>query len=198
MSSKFFLGLNGPPGSGKDTLALALYNSQEVRNYFNIYHMKFAEPLKAATHMLFGGKYTEEGKSQASPYGPTWRELYIGMSELYAKVLVGPDVFGKIMVDSVKTEEAQWFPSALPRLYLCSDCGFLDEQLPVIEHFGAVNYSLVHLIRDKATFDGDSRSLIYPIGVPMHAFDNNLPKAEAEKAFVEKMMKGFKDMGWVK
>lgn len=183
----YFIGLNGPPGAGKDTLAQALMDSTELNNLVLTHHVKFAAPLKDAVHALFGGVYNEERKNQPSPYGPTWRQLYIGMSEDYAKKITeNESIFGVLMVERI---EAAIKSSNRPTMFICSDCGFEPEQWPVIEHLGADNCLYWNIHRDGHSFASDSRGYIRPVGVPTLDFWNWHESVEDVKAsFLEQFL----------
>lgn len=191
---KLFLGLNGPPGSGKDTMAEALVESTWFTQNFNVRLVKFADPLKAATHTLFGGRYSEEQKNKPSPWGPTWRQLYIGMSEDYAKRHCGQDIFGKLMLERILHDYGN--PS-VPLLFVCSDCGFLPEQLPVVERLGANQCAWVQLHRPGTNFLGDSRSYIEVPGAVNTIFGNNKALDQSKADFVTHVQKITFELGWV-
>lgn len=183
----YFIGLNGPPGVGKDTFAQVLMNSPVLDSLALCHHVKFAAPLKAAAHALFGGHYDEGRKNQPSPYGPTWRELYIGMSEDYAKKITDNEsIFGVLMVERIQEAIKA---SGRPTMFICSDCGFEPEQWPVIEHVGADNCLYWNIHRDGHTFSNDSRGYIKPVGVPTMEFWNWHEKVEtSQESFLREFL----------
>lgn len=191
---QYFLGLNGPPGSGKDTLADGLAVHPWVQEHFLVQQVKYSAPLKHAAHALFGGEYTEAGKAEKSPYGPTWRELYISLSENYAKPYLGDQIFGQILVERMK---AGMTSSRKPTIWLCSDCGFLEEQAPVINHLGPQNCKYINLVRDGYSFAGDSRSYIKPVGCETLTYNNfAATPRDAQVEFNFHLMQLINDWGW--
>ena len=191
---QYFVGFNGPPGAGKDTLVDGLAIHPWMNDNFLIQRVKYAYPLKAATHALFGGEYTEAAKDKPSGYGPTWRELYIGMSEFYAKVLCGDQVFGRILVNRMKDGIVS---SRKPTIWLCSDCGFEPEQAPVIEYLGTNNVKYIQVHRTGHTFAGDSRGYINPPGVQTIEYWNSAQSpGMAQDEFVFYFMQLINEWGW--
>ncbi len=161
MSNKYFIGFNGPPGSGKDTAAEMAITYLFECGYTAI-HVKFAQPLKSATAMLLGvERISEDMKSQPTPYnGVTWRKALIEMSETYAKPLFGEDFFGKRMIQFVE----RFTDLQKSIVFVGSDCGFHLEQLVTCEHFTPDRYALIRIQRPGHTFEGDSRSYIRDVG----------------------------------
>jgi hypothetical protein len=191
---QYFIGFNGPPGAGKDTLANGLANNPWIAQHFLVHQVKFAATLKAAVHTLFGVEATEAEKDQPSPYGPTWRQLYIGMSEAYAKkVTDNESIFGHILVERMKLGLAS---SQKPTLWLASDCGFEPEQYPVITHLGSDQVKYIQVHRDGCSFSGDSRGWINP-GPQMLEYWNIMGSAlDAQTDFNFHVLQLINDWGW--
>lgn len=193
---QYFIGLNGPPGAGKDMLAGGIYHDPEFKKNFLIHSIKYAAPLKAAVHTLFGGEYSEEAKDRPSPYGPTWRGLYIGMSEIYAKQVTGnPEIFGEILVQRMKVGKVS---EKRPTLWVCSDCGFEAEQNPVIRYLGADNCLYISVQREGHDFANDSRSYIQPVGVSTLRYSNKWPSVPGARADFNYLLSAILlDKGWI-
>lgn len=148
--------LNGPPSSGKDTLANALRRHDPKR--FTTYAMK--RPMQMALTEFLGLNYldvmkwntdpVEKGQSQAALYGASWRATQIHFAETFAKPFFGKDVFGKLAVYYLTQ-------SAMP-ITVISDSGFRDECIPVVKYLQPKNCLLIRLHREGCTFAGDSRS----------------------------------------
>lgn len=161
MNNKIIL-LNGPAGSGKDTIGRFLVDRI---NNSSIY--KFAEPIKDAVaaflnlsseerHYYFE---TQEGKNNPSPrfFGHTPRKFLIDFSETYAKTLGGKDVFGKILATKLQLD----FTQGLIKTAVVTDSGFLDEAEAVLKAFPEdYEVYLFRLHRNNCSFLGDSRSHI--------------------------------------
>tara|TARA_R110002020_G_scaffold36419_2_gene109504 strand:+ start:7645 stop:8265 length:621 start_codon:yes stop_codon:yes gene_type:complete len=155
--------LNGPPGSGKDTIA----NMLEVLGFT---HRSFKHELYKQT-LAYYNMTEPDAKHVAMihltdrnlkelPFmffeGATPREALIHVSENIIKPKYGDDFFGRAAARScsnggdVKT--------------VFSDGGFGSEIEPLLKHFNEV--WIWRLRRDGYTFDGDSRKYINPQDVP--------------------------------
>ncbi|MCA2510507.1 MAG: hypothetical protein IM561_09005 [Microcystis sp. M60BS1] len=168
VSKKVFL-INGPPNSGKDTLAIQCRNFLMNKLMSNPTGLalpeiiKFADPIKWATHALYNVPYScehyerEHGnswKDQPQPefYGRTPRSEYIAMSEDYAKHRHGDDIFGHIMARRIHLSKNN--------VFLISDSGFYQEALPVIKQVDVSNVVVIELDRPDCSFYNDSRGYI--------------------------------------
>ena len=151
--------LNGPPESGKDTLADYIIKFDKTCS-----KTKLAHPLKEGCKGLYGltteqMKYFESnGTIKNSPhelfFGKSWREVNIHLSEKYMKPTYGKDIFGKILANRIKT---QGKPG---ETILVSDGGFDEEIVPLIEAFGKDKIVIIKLYRKDKTFKEDSRNYI--------------------------------------
>jgi DNA polymerase III delta prime subunit len=161
---------NGPPGCGKDTAAAITRNyldgKHHVRSFqaFKSAHHKFATPLKQAAHTLYGLPFSAEyyekefgydwkNKPQVEFFGKTPREIYISLSEDFAKVHGGQTFFGRIAARAISLDKSA-------NVFVFSDSGFAAEAGPVIEKLGAVNVLIVEIERSGTSFVGDSRGYI--------------------------------------
>lgn len=159
--------LNGPAGSGKDTVgkSLGLY----LPAYAQYNHvMKFSEPLKRQVAEILGLSKeeqefyfeTQEGKSFRSERfnGMTPRQALIQHSEEFAKKIGGQDVFGKYAAKKIRDMLNR---DTELRTITFTDSGFVPEAQAVINAFGdTFEYWLVRLHRDGCTFAGDSRGYL--------------------------------------
>lgn len=167
--------LNGPPHSGKDTVAdylCELLGMDRVRAQ----HCKFAEPLKAATVALLGvfngrlpgtdwGRY-DPVKDEPHPdcFGKTPRQVAIAVSEELCKPLWGQGFFGELAAREIKDS------LDYTDVFVFSDCGFQPEvdalllNLPK-DHEWTVH--LWHIYRPNTTFLGDSRGWINHAGTAL-------------------------------
>jgi hypothetical protein len=146
--------VNGPPGSGKDTLGKHL-----VERYPQFEIAKFAWEIKERTHSLYGRPelphdHFEEVKDIPSGFfmGLTPRQAYIHVSEMYFKPVHGQEVFGNLLVKHLTTR-------VMASGYVITDSGFESEAVPVLRHYGSENCILVR-INGRGTFSNDSRSYI--------------------------------------
>jgi hypothetical protein len=149
--------LNGPPGSGKDSLG----NYIAERTWGGKVY-KFADAVKRGTHALYGmadvnRDFFEQTKETPNPLfdGLTPRQAYIHYSEKVVKPIFGPQWFGKMFVRQVTKNNT--------KLALVTDSGFWNEIEPVIEAFGKENVLLVRIHADSRgkSFAGDSRNYVH-------------------------------------
>lgn len=150
---------NGPPSSGKDTLA-----NQLVNRIPKSLVVKFAAPLKTvAMHLYCNGnsqKFHEfdqaDKKNLPNPtfLGKSCRQVQIDISEVYMKPMHGDDVFGKFLVNKIESESENYDN------FFVSDSGFRPEAEVLVKEYGAQNVLLVRLVREGFDYKGDSRSYI--------------------------------------
>lgn len=158
MSIKYIV-LNGPPGSGKTTIAKEL-----TRALPNSTQDSFAAPHKHFIATALGEKYAEmdKDKPRAELNGYSVREVLIDMSELYFKPKYGQDVFARLFVHrSLK------HPDKKPDYVIVDDIGF-QEELDAIP-----NSLLVRVFRTGKSFAQDSRSYLDPFGDKSWQLHNN-------------------------
>ena len=163
---------NGPPRSGKDTAANAMVRYMTVKDLAHVspYKLSIATPLKKATHELYGitGKdhnYYEQQKDepQSKLLGLTPREAYMSLAETYAKVLHDKSFFGKVFVTRLKEFDREVNVRATINQELVifiSDCGFIDEIIPIIAKAGKANCLLIRVGRSGYDFSKDSRGYL--------------------------------------
>jgi len=150
---------NGPPRSGKDTAASFIYSSNPFIHWF-----RMSQPLKDMVAAFFtlnstDAKVIEQHKDNKLPllFDNTFRDLQIWFSEECAKPKFGKDVFGRLARRRVE--------QSLSSLYICSDCGFVEEAIPLLDLVGPKNILIVQIHRDGCDFTKDSRSYITLPGV---------------------------------
>lgn len=151
---------NGPPHSGKDTLAGLV--QQQVDNSEIV---KFAAPLKSVvkelycngSQLLFDLMDSPERKNLPDDqfFGISCRQAQINVSEVFLKKVHGERVFGKILAATIKKKAEAGIEN-----FLVSDSGFEPEAAELIDQFGAENIVLLKLIRQGTSYEGDSRSYI--------------------------------------
>lgn len=176
MTSIFIL--NGPPGSGKDTLAHALISMSELTGLYkqdSIQTVKFANCLKKMTHRLYNlpeDPLTYEA-CKDTPLDDFWgltpRQAYINVSEKYVKTVHGQSFFGRQLCKEIIET-----PNYEDKVFLVTDGGFLSEGIPLIDMFGADNIHVIYIKREGSSFKNDSR--------------NYLPKEELKNLGVQEPM----------
>lgn len=162
--------LNGPPGSGKDTIAKAIknYAIQKGVNIHNVVHEKFATPLKRAYPALFNksnlAELEELKDKEFFGVERAIRKVQIGISEDVMKPIFGKDIFAKLLVARIKHLRKD-------NLCVISDCGFNEEWRYLYYRCAKENILTIRLTRIGTTYFGDSRSYIMP---PIESADFNV------------------------
>lgn len=163
---------NGPPRSGKDTLAAMLQGELSASKAMLFTSVeKFAAPLKRTACSIYCNGNTQEWYKYDSAelkdtpsdnfFGKTPREVQIAISEQYMKPVHGEAVFGKMLVKNIKRALVTAEGTKPPYDgFLISDSGFRQEAEELIKEFGAENVILVRLVREGFTYEGDSRDYI--------------------------------------
>jgi hypothetical protein len=169
---KFVL-LNGPPGSGKDTVASNLIP------YLKFTHLKFAAPIKRMVAALLqcDQRALEQIKDEPNRMlrfldkelttrDDTPRQLLIALSEELLKPRYGNAVFGNLLwTEATKSSS---------NLFVVSDCGFESEVSRLVYSAGARNCLLFRLHRAGHDFTGDSRSYLNIDGLASKDVHNTL------------------------
>ena len=155
--------VNGPPGSGKDTVANYFFTTRGYEQ------LKFAEPIREAVTRHFGiaDVDIEAWKRQDIGNGKIGRDFMIAYSECMIKPINGIDWFGVNAAKSIKVEGVD--------NYVISDAGFGYEVEACINTlrryaeedpaFPRYTYQLIHIHRQGHSFKGDSRGWIEPEGL---------------------------------
>ena len=156
--------LNGPPGSGKDTVAKILTGSS-----FGLLHEKFAAPLIMA-------KGLERGFTSLSGYDeeklkePSLRLEMIDLSENRVKPVFGRGTFGLLCAGAVLS--AAWHSAGD---VVVSDTGFAAEADAFLKYLEImapdVKVHLWNIRRPGSTFDDDSRCYVLPRDLGHHRLD---------------------------
>lgn len=151
--------LNGPPRSGKDTLA----NLVSAKFPSLIAHMKMSGYLKEMASKLFPYSFDKEewleknkDKKVEALYNQTPRQVLIRLSEGFYKPLFGADFFGHMMKARINSIANFGYTGVA-----VSDCGFDEEIKPLWKVFGAENVRVVRLYRSHCDFQDDSRAYVY-------------------------------------
>lgn len=154
--------LNGPPSSGKSTIARELTRELAVQDQSNgVIQDSFASPLKHFFATALGDKFNTMNKEKARPElnGYSLRQAWIDLAEQYMKKRFGEDCFGRWLVcRSLRN------PTKLPFYVIVDDGGFPGEINAVPNRF------VVKVIRPGTDFLGDSRGYF---DNPQYNFMNN-------------------------
>lgn len=191
MSNKRVIILNGPPGSGKDTIA------DFIAAEFNADHLRFKTKLYAITALInnldfdmFMKIATDQVAKDSVELarGLTARQLLIETSENVIKPYYGKEYFGNDVGNSILKSDKS--------LFAISDGGFPEELTSMIG-VGRLNRSdvvIVKLYRNGCNFDNDSRSYfdesLLHSDIKVITFVNNLelyPMYDAIKQLVRSL-----------
>ena len=155
-----FVILNGPPYSGKSTIA------RELSQYLDRRHVpssmdSFAAPMKHFVAVALGQQYGVMAKDapRAELAGYSVREFLIDLSEHYIKPRYGDGAYGRWLYHRA----GRINPS--PNFVICDDSGFEDEMNAL-----GKNVILVRIERAGHTFKNDSRSYL---DNPKYTFNND-------------------------
>lgn len=154
-TNKIVVLFNGPPASGKSEAA------RYVSVAFGAKKFNFKDKLITLTKEIYNisneewmDYYSRDNKdTKVIPKadGKTAREALIFVSEGIIKPLFGKNYFGKCAIENIKNSE---------KMLVCGDCGFDQEVMPVINHFGRDNVYLVKIHRKGCSFKNDSRNWV--------------------------------------
>lgn len=166
--------LNGPPRSGKDTIAQIL----QKRASSSIHLEKFALPIKTCVPLAFSidretwNNELDTASNKDLPndlfYGETPRDVQISFSEDWLKPLCGKDIFGKLAL-----RRLEWICTRGFGTVIFSDSGFAPEAQVLIDRFGAEAIQLWRINREGCNYKGDSRGYINLDGVRTYDVPNN-------------------------
>lgn len=159
---KVFL-LNGPPNTGKDTLANNVINKDN-----SFVKGSFSYPMKEAVKAFYGlsdnaqQAFETDRSLKESPHnvflGQSYRDACISFAEEYVKPKLGHDTFGKLFVGRVKRQIQ--LPKKGNLHILVPDSGFTEEAQPLIDEYGADNVFVIKIARKDCDYSDDSRGYI--------------------------------------
>lgn len=146
--------LNGPPRSGKDTLA------NQLVERFGFRHFKITAKWKERVHALYGldpkqypHDFFEKVKDEPNAlfHGSSPRRAYIDVWENYFKHAHGEEVLMDWLINEIDNCE--------DHLIVISDVGFDREAKYLFEYYGK-QALLIKVFRNGYTFAGDSRDYV--------------------------------------
>lgn len=151
---------NGPPSSGKDTLA-DLLAEDLLDDGYNVARLAFKDCLYLETALYYNVRpewLIEKCNDRATKEVPhvelndlSPRQALIHVSEGICKPLHGKEFFGKALAKAVVESGCEYA--------VVSDGGFMDEMPPLLDQF---QVQVIRVHREGKTFDGDSRRYIDP------------------------------------
>lgn len=159
----YLVGLNGPPGAGKNALADELAHLFRRVHGVDPYVMAIAAPLRQIAGLLTGVDMTDDTKyalAKAMVFehlnGETGRQVMINVTEQYLKPRYGNRVWVEAFIR--KTREMQWCRPENERVIIVTDVGFEYERCAIENEFA--RSAFVELARPGCSYVGDSRGTI--------------------------------------
>lgn len=170
----FVVGFNGPPESGKDTMAEMLADHMDKQGITLPVRMEsLSMPLRKIAYTMVGWPMDSLDGAQYAAFKTTWfpqfnahgRQIMIDVSERFLKPTYGIEVMAKMLL--TRNEN---FPGVL----LVRDCGFQIEVDPIAKAIGVRNLFLAQVHRTGKDFSNDSREWVYnPDGGFMRVENNS-------------------------
>lgn len=161
---------NGPPRSGKDTVATLL----QVRHPDLFIDMKMAYCLKKGVHELLGiqgassERYNDvKDVEDEDFFGKTPRETYIACAERFLKIEFSQELFGYTWLRRYRHEKI----AEQGLIATISDCGFHQELAPLFRAFGPQNMIMIRIHREGFDYSSDSRNYVYVANRAFHQYD---------------------------
>lgn len=170
------IALNGPPRSGKDTVASIMAN-RLGRDITRV--MPLSMPMRAAVYGMLGLTYSDEHYEKFKDktisiggVGTSIRQLMIGLSERWVKPVFGDLAWVNLRVSEINEIERAT-DSTYERIYIIPDIGFQPEIDLLAYAFGPANVCLIRVQRPDYDFSNDSRSYVEPPAeVTAHILNN--------------------------
>ena len=150
--------LNGPPGSGKDTLAqdleLCIQRNYEVGLFsfkdcmHDLLNYDYLKGILADTYREQDVTY-----DNLKQFNPTkLREISIHFFEFFIKPVFGKSFPAEYVCKSINAYS--------PKVAIITDLGFQEEYNEVVRWFGEENCTVVKIFRNGKYFDEDTRTYI--------------------------------------
>lgn len=173
----YIVGFNGPPQSGKDTLAQMLAEHMDQQGITSpVFLTSLSMPLREIAYCMVGvvGKQLEGEDYElfkktlfSKPFMRLGRQILIDISEKFVVPTYGPDAMVQLLL---RNYEMLRDTNAV---LLIRDCGFQRELNPLIDAVGPDNLVLIRVERPYTDFGNDSREwVVNPLGRTWE-IDNN-------------------------
>lgn len=190
-SGPYIIGFNGPPRSGKDTLATLL--AGQVNRFFGVptHRCILASQMRARVEALVGDgrrDWYEQNKDKSFDLlnGDTPRKCMIRDSEEFLKPNYGRDFWAKIY----HHRNRHWWDETV--VHICSDIGFEEE----VKYFckNSRGYLNILLARNGTSFAIDSRNYVDATkfgGTSLELANDSYPMAA-----IEPILAHMQTLGW--
>lgn len=157
----YIVAFNGPPRSGKDTLAAMVVDAMERQIDFApaIFLESLSNPLRSIACAMVNRLYSAESyeafkEEYFERLDRTGRQLMIDASESFLKPTYGQTIMADLLIQRVRG-----YPQN--SLVLVRDSGFQVEVDPLIQEFGSDNVLVVQVHRQGCDFQNDSREWVW-------------------------------------
>ena len=155
----YIVGFNGPPRSGKDTMARMLAEHMDSQGVtLPVKEVSLSTPLRRIAYQMAGFEGALEGPEYErfkevwfSTFDRTGRELMIDVSEKFLKSCYGQQVMADLL-----WQELGGFPGVV----LIRDTGFQVELESLAKNIGHRRVYLARLHRAGCDFSSDSREYV--------------------------------------
>jgi hypothetical protein len=153
----YVIGMNGPPRSGKDTLAHGLAAIIEDKHEIQSQLLALSQPMRDTVYAMLGLQYSqthyEQNKDSSQPglHGATIREAMIAVSEEHVKPRYGREFWNHALWNRI-------WPDC--KVLIITDYGFQFEPEWFEGLVGAENHLTIQIHRTARTYAGDSRSYV--------------------------------------
>lgn len=156
----YVVGFNGPPRSGKDTMARMLWEHMDSLGVnLPVREVSLSMPLRRIAYSMVGyeGRYLE-GRAYEdfkvthfSDFGKTGRQLMIDISEKFLKPCYGSKIMAKLLIQDL---------GDFPGVALVRDTGFQVEADTLGDFVGEHNFYVARVGRSGYNFTIDSREWV--------------------------------------
>lgn len=177
---------NGPPGSGKDTLATFIRGATSVvPRAFKDKLVSIALEISGVDRRTWDNWYDHaKERPRDQLWGHSCRSFLIMVSEDMIKPHLGNAYFGRAAADDIARNRAY-----LEQYGVCfTDSGFKEELQEVVNLVGPERVIVVHLVRHGSSFKNDSRNYLnykeFP-GVAFIPHSNNRPVEISASTLIE-------------
>lgn len=160
--------VNGPPRSGKDTVARILYEIYSPKMPTKI--IKLADPILQCVFSIFPNVNEdnyEELKSNKTPVAEgnlTVRDVMIKLAEDFIKPTLGKNAFVDIAINRINNIRALLPNGGDNSMIIISDLGFDEEYDKFLQYCADessnIKMILIKVYKNGCTFDEDSRKYI--------------------------------------
>lgn len=155
----YIVGFNGPPESGKDSLAEGLMAKIEDLHNIPTRVESLSFPLRSIAYAMVGWQGELDGPDYARfkrtvfpAFGVNGRQLMIDVSEDFLKTKYGTTIMARLLLDRL---------AGFQGLVLLRDSGFQIEVNPLVDAIGSANFYIARCHRPGKTFEGDSRESVF-------------------------------------